>query len=256
MHNHKRFFLEPKNPVHKLYEALRRFYVDRLPSREIAEGLEWSEIYFNKIRSHFHQTLLEGKPPLFFVERSPGPKEVEVEPSLKEEIIELRRGSYSIQDIKVILNSQDIQISLRQINKVLRNSGFTRLPKRTRAERVKGRTSVIEPPKAEPLDLPLQSPREFTTRCGGVFLFLPIIKELNLHKAIQEANYPETNQLTSLNYIFSLIFLKLIDKERLSHINDLCLDAGAGLFAGLNVVGSHIISGEVSQIQAWGKVVN
>jgi len=237
MHHHSKFFLEPKGPVHKLYEALRTFYIDRLPSKEIARRFGWSEKYFNKVRSHFHQALLEDNPPQFFVERNPGPKEVEIEPSLKEQIIKLRRQSHSIQDIKAILNAKDIQMSLRQINKVLKASGFIRLPKRTRSERHQARVSmIIEPPKAECLNLPIQPPRKFTTRCGGVFFFLSIIKELNLHEIIREANYPETNQLTSLNYIFSLIFLKLIDKERLSHINDLSLDAGAGLFAGLNVL--------------------
>ena len=237
MHDHSKFFLEPKSIVHKLYEALRTFYIDRLPSKEIARRFGWSEKYFNKVRSYFHQALLENNPPQFFVERSLGPKEVEIEPSLKEQIIELRRGSHSIQDIKALLNAQDIQISLRQINKVLKTSGFTRLPKRTRSARHQARLPmIIEPPKAKCLELALQPPRKFTTRCGGVFFFLPIIKELNLHELIREANYPETDQITSLNYIFSLIFLKLIDKERLSHINDLSLDAGAGLFAGLNVL--------------------
>lgn len=237
MHNHSKFFLEPKDPVHKLYEALRIFYIDHLSSKEIAGKFGWSEKYFNKLRSYFHQALLEDNPPQFFVERSPGPKEVEIESSLKEKIIGLRKESHSIQDIKAILNAEDIQISLRQINKVLKVSGFTRLPKRTRVERHQARVPmIIEPPKAESLDLSFEPPREFTTRYGGVFFFLPIIKELNLHKVIQKANYPETSQLTSLNYIFSLIFLKLIDKERLSHINDLSLDAGAGLFAGLNVL--------------------
>jgi hypothetical protein len=237
MHDHSKFFLEPKDPVHKLYEALRIFYIDRLSSKEIARKFGWSEKYFNKLRSYFHQALLEDNPPQFFVERSPGPKEVEIELSLKEKIIGLRKESHSIQDIKAILNAKDIQISLRQINKVLKVSGFTRLPKRTRVERHQARVSmIIEPPKAESLDLPLEPPREFTTRYGGVFFFVPIIKELNLHEVIHKANYPQTSQLTSLNYILSLIFLKLIDKERLSHIDDLSLDAGAGLFAALNVL--------------------
>lgn len=237
MHEHSKFFLEPKSPAHKLYEALRTFYIDRLPSKEVARRFGWSEKYFNKVRSYFHQALLEDNPPQFFVERNPGPREMEIEPSLKEKIIELRRESHSIQDIKAVLNAKGIQISLRQINKVLKFGGFARLPKRTMFERLKARVPmIIEPPKAECLDLSLKRPKAFTTRYGGVFFFLPIVKELNLHEIIREANYPETNQLTSLNYIFSLIFLKLIDKERLSHVNDLSLDAGAGLFAGLNVL--------------------
>lgn len=237
MHDHSKFFLEPQNPTHKLYEALRTFYIYRQPSREIAKKFGWSENYFNKARSRFHQAVLRDNPPQFFVEKSPGQKEIEIEATLKEQIVELRRESHSIQDIKAILNAKGIRVSLRQVNKVLKTGGFIRLPKRTRLEKLKARVPVtIEPPKTEPLDLPMETQREFTTRHGGVFFFLPIIKELNLHEVIKEANYPETSQISSLSYILSLIFLKLIDKERLSHINDLSLDAGAGLFAGLNVL--------------------
>lgn len=237
MHDHSQFFLNPRNPVHKLYEALRLFYVDRLSSRVIAQRFGWSEKYFNKVRSTFHQALLQENPPQFFVERKPGCKEIEIEPSIHEKLIELRKANHSIQDIQAILNAQDIRISLRQIHKTLKAGGFPRLPKRTTSEKQQIMLpAMIEAPKAFQLDLATQPRKQFTTQYGGVFFFLPVIKELNLHHLIREARYPETEQLNSLNYILSLIFLKLIDKERLSHINDLSLDAGPGLFAGLNVL--------------------
>lgn len=237
MHDHSQFFLKPRNPIHKLYEALRLFYVDRLSSRVIAQRFGWSENYFNKVRSAFHQAVLGDNPPQFFIEKKPGSKEVEIEPSIHEKIIELRKVNHSIQDIQAILNAQDIRISLRQIHKTLKAAGFLRLPKRTTSEKQQIMLpSIIEAPKAFQLDLATQPRKQFTTRYGGVFFFLPIIKELNLHHLIHEARYPETEQLNSLNYIYSLIFLKLIDKERLSHINDLSFDVGPGLFAGLNVL--------------------
>jgi hypothetical protein len=237
MHDHSQFFLNPTYTTHKLYESLRMFYVDHIPSKDISQKFGWSEKYFNKIRYHFHQALIQDNPPQFFIQTKPGSKEIEIEHLLKEKIIELRKTNHSIQDIQSILNSQSINISLRQINKTLKETGFLRLPKRTIREKQQTKVpEIIDAPKSFQLDLREQPSAKFNTRYGGVFFFLPIIKELKLSYLIEKSGYPETEQLTALNYILSLIFLKLIDKERLSHINDLSLDSGAGLFAGLNVL--------------------
>jgi hypothetical protein len=93
---------------------------------------------------------------------------------------------------------------------------------------------TIQPPKVRPLELTVQSRQKMTTRYGGIFFFLPFINQLNLPSLIQQAQYPATEQLCASHYILSLLFLKLLDKERLSHIDDVNLDAGAGLFVGLN----------------------
>lgn len=59
---------------------------------------------------------------------------------------------------------------------------------------------------------------------------------MNLPEIVEKTGFPQTSQLSSFNYIMSFLFLKLIAKERLSHVNHLSLDAGAGLFAGLGVL--------------------
>ena len=235
MHDHHDFFLTPTNPIQKLYEALRAFYVDRLPANDVAQKFGWSTNYFNKLRSQFHHTLLSDDPPQFFVEKNPGPTPLKVEAAVKERIITLRKKAYSIQDIQAILQAQGLQLSLRQIHKVLTISGFPRLPKRTRREKQRKQLpQIIQPPKVSPLELNVQSRQQMTTRYGGIFFFLPFITQLNLTSVIQQAQYPATQQLSAHHYILSLLFLKLLDKERLSHIDDVNLDAGAGLFVGLN----------------------
>jgi len=74
MHQHDEFFLQPITPVHRQYEALRAFYVDGRTAAEVAQAFGFSESYFNKLRTLFHQRLLANDPPSFFVERKPGPK--------------------------------------------------------------------------------------------------------------------------------------------------------------------------------------
>jgi len=80
------------------------------------------------------------------------------------------------------------------------------------------------------------SSQKFDTRYGGVFLFLPLMEQLNVAQLVAESDYPATEHFRNLNYILSFLFLKLIDKKRLSHVRQLSLDRGAGLFAGLNVL--------------------
>ena len=237
MHDHCAFFLTPTHPTQKMYEALRAFYVDRLPASDIAQRFGWSLNYFKNLRSQFHQSLTANTSPQFFVDKHPGPSATELESDVKDSIIALRKKAYSIQDIQAVLYAQGRQISLRQIHKVLTNSGFSRLPRRTQREKhARQLPHKIQAPKVRQLSLSSSPSRRITTRYGGIFFFLPFINALNLPDIIQQAGYPDTSQLSSHNSLFSLLFLKLIDKERLSHIDDVNLDAGAGLFAGLNLL--------------------
>jgi hypothetical protein len=53
---------------------------------------------------------------------------------------------------------------------------------------------------------------------------------------VQKAGYPGTKMIPADAALLSLLVLKLLRKERLSHIDDYNVDEGLGLFAGLNVL--------------------
>ena len=211
--------------------------MDKKSAREVSSNFGFTQSYFNKLCCLFHRRLTKGQIPVFFAQNRPGPRENPRKPKIKERIVELRRKNYSILNIKAILNSQGISIGLSQIDRLLKAEGFSRLPRRTKGERKKiGEPKKFESPKAERLDFNQLPQKTFTTCYGGVFLFLPFIKGINLPEIVEKAGFPQTSQLSSFNYIMSFLFLKLIAKERLSHVNHLSLDAGAGLFAGLGVL--------------------
>jgi len=69
-----------------------------------------------------------------------------------------------------------------------------------------------------------------------VFLFLPLLAKLGFDKLVERANYPGTKMVPSDAALLSLLALKLLRKERLSHIDDYNVDEALGLFAGLNVL--------------------
>lgn len=69
-----------------------------------------------------------------------------------------------------------------------------------------------------------------------MFLFLPLLAELGFDTLVRQAGYPGTKMVPADAALLSLLALKLLRKERQSHIDDYNLDEGLGLFAGLNVL--------------------
>ena len=74
------------------------------------------------------------------------------------------------------------------------------------------------------------------TQAAGLFLFMPLLLDLHIDEVIRQAGYPGTKMIPAPQAILALLAGKLLGKRRISHIDDLNFDAGAGLFAGLNVL--------------------
>ena len=82
----------------------------------------------------------------------------------------------------------------------------------------------------------LASGRRLRTRVAGIFLFLPLLARLRFDQVVQRAGYPGSQMVPATGALLSLLALKLLDKERRSHIGDFNFDEALGLFAGLNVL--------------------
>lgn len=78
--------------------------------------------------------------------------------------------------------------------------------------------------------------RRLRTRVAGIFLFLPLLARLRMDTLVDEAGYPGSRKVPAVAALLSLLTLKLLDKERRSHICDFNFDQALGLFAGLNVL--------------------
>ena len=77
--------------------------------------------------------------------------------------------------------------------------------------------------------------RTLHSRVAGLFLFVPLMARLGFDRLIADAGYPGSEMVPALSAMLSLLALKLLDKERRSHIDDFNCDEAVGLFAGLNV---------------------
>jgi len=80
------------------------------------------------------------------------------------------------------------------------------------------------------------APRSFRTRVAGLFLFVPLMRSLDLEAVAARAALPGTKMIPAARALRSLLALKLIGKERKSHVMELVFDPGLALFAGLNTI--------------------
>ena len=86
------------------------------------------------------------------------------------------------------------------------------------------------------LTLSTSEPVQLRTRVAGIFLFLPLLAQLGFDKLVRAAGYPGSKMVPADAALLSLLSLKLLDKERRSHIDDFNFDEAVGLFAGLNIL--------------------
>src|SRR6266545_2861796 len=92
------------------------------------------------------------------------------------------------------------------------------------------------PATADCRTLGLTPGRHLRSRVAGLFLFLPLLAQLRFDQLVGQAGYPGSQMVPAASALLSLLALKLLDKERRSHVDDFNCDEALGLFCGLNVL--------------------
>jgi transposase len=151
-------------------------------------------------------------------------------------IISLRKKNLSVPDIKSIIDSQPIfdGISESYIDYLLKDEGFSRLPRRTVFSRE--RKDLPEKLKAEKSEMLHFFPEKFSSSDIGVLCFLPIIRKYKIDTLIKKSLYPQTKVINKYSSVMAFIALKLTNVRRYTRDDLWCMDRGLGLFAGLNVL--------------------
>lgn len=164
----------------------------------------------------------------------PGPNHAHVRDGVRERAIALRKQYLSVYDIQRELAAAGHSISIHSLTILLREEGFARLPRRRDDER----PDTLRPEAAAIADVRALDlvPRAFRTRLGGLFVFVPLMRTLRLPEVVQQAQLPGSTMIPAEQAVRTLLALKLVGKERKSHVMDLVADEGIALFAGLNVV--------------------
>jgi hypothetical protein len=226
------FFVAPEKPLHRQYEALRAFFVEGAPSHEVAQRFDYSPGAFRVLCHEFRHD--PEKRNSFFQDVRHGPQAAPVRDRVRTLAIAMRKKNLSVYDIQRELAAAGHTISINALSVLMREEGFERLPRRRDEERpitVKAEAAAVADIRA--IDL---SPHSFRTRVGGLFLFLPLMRDIDLRKVVRSVDLPGSEMIPAEQAVRSLLALKLIGKERKSHVMDLVFDEGIAIFAGLNVV--------------------
>ena len=227
-----RFFLAPEKPLQKQYEALRCFFVENHPSRQVAQRFGYTPGAFRVLCHQFRHD--PAKRACFFQDVRHGPHSAPVRDRVREMAVAMRKRNLSVYDIQRELAEAGHAISINALSVLMKEEGFARLPRR----RDEDRPARIKPEKAEVADVrALQfSPRSFRTRVGGLFFFIALMRGIKLSSVLAAVDLPGSSMIPAEQAVRTLLALKLIGKERKSHVMDLVFDQGIALFAGINVV--------------------
>src|SRR6266498_93553 len=131
----------------------------------------------------------------FFATPRPGPTTAPAKDAARPTIIQLRQQGLSAIEISEALAGTPTPLNRTGVAEVLREEGFARMWPR--------------------------------------LLAVPELVSLGLPAMVATAAYPSTAMIPATSYVLSLLALKLVGMRRVSHVDDLAADTGAGLFASL-----------------------
>ena len=227
-----RFFLGPETPAQRQYEALRAYFVEGLPSAQVAQRFGYTPGAFRVLCHQFRHD--HATRAAFFPPRPPGPRAAPLRDRLRDLVVALRKKNLSVYDIQRELASAGHTVSVHSLTLLLQEEGFARLPRRLDDER----PATVHPLPAAIADVRCLSlaPRSFRTRGAGLFLFLPLLRSFDLGAIAREAGLPGSVMIPAAAALRTLLALKLLGTERKSQVMSLVDDEGIALFAGLNVV--------------------
>jgi hypothetical protein len=226
------FFLAPEKPLHRQYEALRAFFVEGGRSNEVARKFGYTPGAFRVLCHEFRHD--PEKRNAFFQVVRHGPQTAPVRDRVRILAVAMRKKNLSVYDIQRELAAAGHTISINALSVLMREEGFDRLPRRRDEER----PATVKPEAAAVADIKAIDllPRSFRTRVGGLFLFVPLMRNIDLRNVVRSVDLPGSDMIPAEQAVRSLLALKLIGKERKSHVMDLVFDEGIAIFAGLNVV--------------------
>ncbi len=226
----ERVFIEPSNSTHRQYEALRAYFIDGLPSTEVAARFGYSpgsfRVLCHQLRQNPHRQ--------FFLPPQKGPHRAPKKENLREKVVALRKQNLSIYDINEALSSEGKRLSPAAISIILKEEGFARLTRRADEDRpLRPGPQKADVANIRRFDL---SPRSFRTQFGGLFLFLPFLVQIDFNRIINSVDLPGSAMIPAPCAMRSLLSLKLVGRRRYSHVMSYVMDEGLALAAGLNVI--------------------
>lgn len=236
----KHLFTSLTNPRQRQYEAVRAIEIDNLSVAKAAKKFNYQiSTLYSLIRD-----IKAGKIELFPSSSAEKLSKIHTPDYIAKRAIQLRKQNRSAKDIAQQISDEGYKVAVRTIERILANAGFSKLKRRTQAEG--GLTSKAQqlPERACAIDFEELEPFTVDLPVAGIFFFLPYIIESGILDIVSQCKLPESSAINALQAALSMLLLKLIGSERLSHINHYNHEPGLALFAGLTMLpkSSYILS--------------
>jgi transposase len=227
----KRFFDKPKAPLQRKYEALRSIFVDTQPYAFVAKKYGYSiKTVYSLVRD-----FKAGKIS-FFQAKKPGPISRKMPKQMQQLVLNYRKENLSAKDINSRLEQAGYKCSTRTVERVLADVNIPKLPRRTHIELGKSLKNTLIAERCVPLDFAKLKPFRYDCPVAGVFFFLPYLLESGILDIVKQSALPQSSDISAEQACLSMLLLKLVGSERLSHIESYDHEPGLGVFAGLNLL--------------------
>jgi transposase len=230
-----RLFQQPPCSAQRHYEICRAYFSEGATADQLAEHFH---LHGDTVRAIVRDFARDPDVSAFFAAAGPGRKTSPKRAAIYERACAPRRQGSSLGDTRAALLQEGFDVSESYLFRVLRRAGLTttRHHRSTPQPGEYAHDGPVVPDVADVRALSFEEGRQFPTKVAGLFLFLPLLLDLDLPQAVTRAGLPGSEPIPPLQALLALLVPKLLGKRRVSHISDLCGDEGAGLFAGLNVL--------------------
>ena len=228
-------FRRPTLVAQRHYEVCKAYYLDGASAERLAERFS---LHPDSVRAIVRDFAHDPDLNRFFAVHQPGRQTAPKRNALTEEIVRLRREGLTLGQIQERLQGQGQPISESYLSRILAGLGLSDAPTPPRrpALGLRAKDGSDIPAVADARLCSFEPGRSFPTKVAGLFLFVPLLLALDIPGAVRKAQWPGSSAIPALQAILALLSAKLLGKRRISHIDDLCNDEGAGLFSGLNVL--------------------
>jgi transposase len=212
-----RLFQQPDSTTQRRYEICRAYFLEGATAQQLAQQYQ---LHVGTVRAIIRDFASQPDLSTFFLTEHPGRKSAPKRVAIQERACELRRQGGTLADILATLRGEGFDVSESYLFRVLRRAGLTTVRNR-RTTPQPGETACdgsVVPDMAEVRMLSLEVGRRVSTRVAGLFLFLPMLLELDLPR-------PQTARETIQTYASrNHVENQLGEQITFFHLDCLCSD--------------------------------
>jgi transposase len=207
-----RLFQEPDSPAHRRYEICRAYFCESAPADEIAKRFH---LHACSVRTIVRDFARAPDVNALFASARPGPKTSPKRDAIHERACELRGQGATLAGIRAALGREGFDVSESYLFRLLRRAGLadTRQRRPTPQPGEYANDGSVVPDIADVRGLVHDAERQFPTKVAGLFLFLPLLLDLDLPQAVSHAKLPGSKQIPPLQALLALLVPKLIGAD-------------------------------------------